>query len=117
MRAATHDKHPACKDINLDRAGGWGAPIMSRASVILSSSSGQMSGHEVNPKYSSAQLPRRSRSLNGLPSWSSSWNGPPTMAFPTTASGCAPPTHGHDMSTQVSVVFGECCELQWRRRP
>lgn len=58
------------------------APSISTTSVILSSSSGQMSGQLVKPKYIRVQWPRRSCSVNSFPSWSSSEKGPPMRGLP-----------------------------------
>ena len=58
-------------------------PTRSIASAIFTSSSGQMSGQCVKPKYSSANLPFRSVLLNGLPFWSISCQAPPMAALPT----------------------------------
>lgn len=59
-------------------------PAFCLASTIFSSSSGQMSGQWVNPKYSRLQFPSSCLSVKGLPLWSTSWKGPPMAAAPTT---------------------------------
>ena len=46
-------------------------------------SSGQMSGHLVNPKYMSTHCPVRSVLLTVLPSTSISVKGPPSSGLPT----------------------------------
>ncbi len=66
----------------------WGwtvSPRPLRALAIFSSSSGQMSGQCVKPKYTRANLPSRSLSVNGLPSWLMRSKGPPIDALPTVA--------------------------------
>ena len=57
-------------------------PSTLTTSVILSSSSGQISGQFVNPKYTRLHFPSRSFSVNGTPLWVVNSNGPPTAAFP-----------------------------------
>src|SRR5690242_9050103 len=56
---------------------------LSYIKAILSSSSGQMSGQCVKPKYTSEYLPNMSLELKTLASWSTSENGPPTFGLPT----------------------------------
>lgn len=57
-------------------------PRLFTAVAIFSSSSGHMSGQNVNPKYSSANFPSKSFSVTVLLSPSTSWNGPPIAALP-----------------------------------
>lgn len=59
------------------------SPIIPRASEIFSSSSGQISGQCVNPKYINEWDPLRSAgNENGFPVWSVRVKGPPTLGAP-----------------------------------
>ena len=57
-------------------------PKISIASPSLFSSSGQISGQKVNPKYMISHLPLKSASVRTLPVWSVSVNGPPMAGSP-----------------------------------
>lgn len=56
--------------------------ILSTAAANFCSSSGQMSGQWVNPKYINVHLPKKSFSVTRFPWWLVSSNGPPIAAFP-----------------------------------
>lgn len=60
--------------------------ILSIAKAIFWSSSGQMSGQCVKPKYSRVHLPKKSFCVTGFPSWFKRLNGPPMAAVPTDGS-------------------------------
>lgn len=62
---------------------------MSTTSLILSSSSGQMSGQFVKPKYMSVHCPSRLASVNVDPSCAYSENGPPIRGLPVLTDFCA----------------------------
>ncbi len=74
-------------------------PTASTAAASFSSSSGQMSGQCVKPKYSRLQAPRRSSWLKGRPSWSSSSKAPPIAGVPTDC--CRP-------RTSAAFAFSDC---------
>ena len=57
-------------------------PTILIASLILSNSSGQISGQCVKPKYRRTHLPLKSLSDTALPVWSVKLNGPPRETFP-----------------------------------
>ena len=59
------------------------SPTSSMAAASFTSSSGQMSGQCVNPKYSRECFPCRSLSVKLLLFWSTSSKGPPMAATPT----------------------------------
>lgn len=59
--------------------------ILSTATASFWSSSGQISGQWVNPKYISVHFPTKSFSETDFPSWLIRLNGPPIAAVPTDA--------------------------------
>lgn len=57
--------------------------ILSTAAANFCSSSGQISGQWVKPKYINVHFPKKFFSVTCFPSWLMRLNGPPMAAFPT----------------------------------
>lgn len=84
--------------------------ILSTAAANFCSSSGQISGQWVKPKYIKFHFPKKSFSVTHFPSWLIRLNGPPIAAFPTDGP-CF--TSFEALYISATNKTGKDCEEKW----